>query len=103
MVAMLHHRIYTPITVLFIEVYILANAHPTTCPEGSTSATQVYVPALTGSTSCQILLSVGGSLAATGVIRNYTITNCNLDDYSWALGLGASVFGVLVIRRRNKL
>ena len=39
-----------------------------------------------------------------GDLVNYTTTiECNLDDYSWALGLGAGVFGVFVIKRRNKL
>lgn len=39
-----------------------------------------------------------------GDLVNYTSTvECNLDDYSWALGAAAGLFGVFVIRRRNKL
>jgi len=34
---------------------------------------------------------------------NYTVVDCNLDDYSWTLGAAAGLFGVFVIRRRNKL
>lgn len=54
-----------------------------------------------GGRTCIIVINIFVSLTGTEV--TYDVLNCNLDDYSWALGLGAGVFGVLVIRRRNKL
>ncbi len=32
----------------------------------------------------------------------FTMVECNLDDYSWTFGAAAGLFGVFVIRRRNK-
>ncbi|WP_344848944.1 hypothetical protein [Pedobacter jeongneungensis] len=38
-----------------------------------------------------------------GDLVTYTPTlQCNLDDYSWTFGAAASIFGIFVIRRRNK-
>ncbi|WP_230148358.1 hypothetical protein [Pedobacter sp. Bi27] len=34
--------------------------------------------------------------------NNFQMVLCNLDDYSWTLGAAAGIFGVFVIRRRNK-
>jgi len=34
---------------------------------------------------------------------SFAVVDCNLDDYSWALGLGAGVFGFILIKRRQKL
>jgi len=39
----------------------------------------------------------------TGTLVDYTYINCNIDDYTWTFGAAAGLFGVLVIRRRNKL
>jgi len=95
------NKIYTPV-VPILNTALLANAYSTTCPDGSTSATQVYLPSSSGSGTCTVLL--GTTVVAFGVIRNsYTITNCNLDDYSWTLGAAAGLFGIFVIKRRNKL
>jgi len=38
----------------------------------------------------------------TGSYYSNYILNCNLDDYSWTLGAAAGLFGIFVIRRRNK-
>ena len=38
----------------------------------------------------------------TGTLVDYTYVICNLDDYSWTLGAAAGLFGVFVIKRRNK-
>lgn len=35
--------------------------------------------------------------------NNFQMVLCNLDDYSWTLGAAAGLFGIFVIRRRNKL
>jgi hypothetical protein len=34
---------------------------------------------------------------------NFQMVQCNLDDYTWTFGAAAGLFGVFVIRRRNKL
>lgn len=44
-----------------------------------------------------------GSNTADGKSGIFTMVECNLDDYSWTLGAAAGLFGVFVIRRRNKL
>lgn len=99
------NKIYFPVvSVLTLNVALLSNSYPTTCPAGSTSATQVYTPSPTGSTACSIVLSLTDlTILNGGVIRGYTITNCNLDDYSWTLGAAVGLFGIFVIKRRNKL
>lgn len=33
---------------------------------------------------------------------NFQMVQCNLDDYSWPLATAAGLFGIFVIRRRNK-
>jgi hypothetical protein len=38
-----------------------------------------------------------------GLEGSFTMVQCNLDDYTWTLGAAAGLFGVFVIRRRNKL
>ena len=40
--------------------------------------------------------------ALDGSIATKSTVYCNLDDYTWTLGAIAGLFGVLVIRRRNK-
>ncbi|TBO42173.1 hypothetical protein [Pedobacter kyonggii] len=99
------NKIYFPVvSILTLNVALLSNSHSTTCPAGSTSATQVYIPSPTGSAACSIVVSLTNlTILNSGVMRGYTITNCNLDDYSWALGLGAGVFGFVLIKRRQKL
>lgn len=44
-----------------------------------------------------------GVTPVDGKIATATIIPCNLDDYSWTLGAAAGIFGIFVIRRRNKL
>lgn len=39
-----------------------------------------------------------------GELVDYTTTvECNLDDHSWLFGAAAGLFGILIIRKRNKL
>lgn len=50
------------------------------------------------------LLCIGiGSYTVNGQQGTFTMVECNLDDYTWTLGAAAGLFGVFVIRRRNKL
>jgi hypothetical protein len=39
----------------------------------------------------------------TGTLVDYTYINCDLDDHSWLFGAAAGLFGILIIRKRNKL
>ena len=67
-----------------------------------------------GNTNCRVCptgFSISGiSLLCNGALSTGTpgkevtagIVQCNLDDYTWAFGAVAGVFGVFVIRRRNK-
>lgn len=55
-----------------------------------------------GSINALALLCVGGPVVG-GQRGVYTMVECNLDDYSWTLGAAAGLFGVFIIRRRNKL
>lgn len=61
----------------------------------------------TSGTTCYVCTTVAG-LCLSGATQGYYSTNfnpvlCNLDDYTWTLGAAAGLFGVFVIRRRNKL
>ncbi len=38
-----------------------------------------------------------------GYAGTYTMVQCNLDDHSWVLGAAAGLFGLFIIKRRNKL
>jgi len=55
--------------------------------------------------SFSILGLVDGCQTTTysGKVANATIVNCNLDDHSWLFGAAAGLFGIFIIRRRNKL
>lgn len=49
------------------------------------------------------LLCIGiGSYTVNGQQGTFTMVECSLDDHSWFLGVAAGVFGLFVIRRRNK-
>ncbi|MBT2562825.1 hypothetical protein J7E50_24170 [Pedobacter sp. ISL-68] len=41
--------------------------------------------------------------AKYGLEGSFTMVLCNFDDHSWLLGAAAGIFGLLVIKRRNKL
>lgn len=72
----------------------------------------VYVP--DNSKNCRVCTGGGFSIVVPGVLVTCgttqidgkvaapTIVPCNLDDYTWSLGLGAGVFGFILIRRKNK-
>jgi len=61
---------------------------------------------LTG-TTCYVCATITGLVCTdmeTKGIRstNFQMVECNLDDHSWVFGAAAGVFGLFVIRRRNK-
>ncbi|WP_131535901.1 hypothetical protein [Pedobacter nototheniae] len=41
--------------------------------------------------------------ALDGFVANSTVVQCNLDDYTLPLSLGAGLFGFMLIRKRNKV
>lgn len=47
----------------------------------------------------QIAVCVG---CPSGTLVDYTYVECNLDDHSWLFGAAAGLFGILIIRKRNK-
>lgn len=66
------------------------------CSWTPTSGTTCYV--------CTTFLGVCTDTATQGYYStNFNPVLCNLDDYSWPLGAAAGLFGVFVIKRRNKL
>jgi len=65
------------------------------------TASQCTVCAGLGACVLNICLCVGGQ--KSGYVGDFTMVECNLDGYSWTLGAAAGLFGVFVIRRRNKL
>jgi hypothetical protein len=38
-----------------------------------------------------------------GTSGTFTMVQCDLDDYTWLFGATASLFGIFIIRKRNKL
>lgn len=75
-----------------------------------------WTPATTG-VSCAIcegtydevnVLGIQLISGCSGIIKQgyqgvgFNIVNCNLDDYTWTFGAAAGLFGIFVIRRRNK-
>ncbi|ARS38492.1 hypothetical protein CA265_01845 [Sphingobacteriaceae bacterium GW460-11-11-14-LB5] len=55
-----------------------------------------------GAINALALLCVGGPVVG-GQRGVYTMVECNLDDHSWVLGAAAGLFGLFIIKRRNKL
>lgn len=94
-------KIYIPIRVVFVDVYILSNGYSTTCPIGSTRSTLFYSVSSSGSTSCTVLGGIGGALVANGVIRSYSIMNCPIDDYAWFLIASSASIAFLKIRKKK--
>jgi hypothetical protein len=93
-----HPYLYTDLLGLGSRVYSDSNPYLTTgaCP-GRVNYT--LDPAGRRCVNASLLGLI--SLSERGYIVNYY--PCSLDDYSWSLGAAAGLFGILVIRRRNKL
>lgn len=65
-----------------------------------------------GSTPCRVcpsgynvlnLVTGCNGSSLEGFVASPRIVACNLDDYSWALGTAAGIFGLIIIRRKNLL
>ena len=72
-----------------------------------------WTPTPTGSFNCGVCTNytfflglVNGCQSGAmleGYAGTYTMVECNLDDHSWLLGAAAGLFGLFIIKRRNKL
>lgn len=65
-----------------------------------TASSTVSCDVCFGSINVLALLCVGS--VSSGQRAVYTMVECNLDDYTWTFGAAAGLFGIFVIRRRNK-
>lgn len=97
------NRVYTSYTSLLgARLYSgspYASLSPNYC--SWTASSTVSCNVCFGSINALALLCVGGPVLS-GQQAVYTMVQCNLDDYSWTFGAAASIFGIFVIRRRNK-
>ncbi|WP_316736099.1 hypothetical protein [Pedobacter aquatilis] len=71
------------------------------CVSGGSPLLVVSVGSLLTGITCANGLSLYGATKGT-YYSNYVL-QCNLDDYSWALGSAAGVFGFVLLRRRKIL
>lgn len=62
------------------------------CPEG------VLLGGLLGTS----ILGCNNNVELNGTLVTKSIVGCNLDDHSWLFGAAAGLFGILIIRKRNK-
>jgi hypothetical protein len=94
--------IYTDPVLRLNNDFVLPSPHSTVCAAGSTTSTIVYRPSPSGTTICGILASITGPLLASGVLRNYTITNCPLDDYLPLLFVPIALVAVWRIKKQKE-
>ncbi|RYF23671.1 MAG: hypothetical protein EOO42_06795 [Flavobacteriales bacterium] len=97
------NTIYFPIIeVGELRVALLSNGRPTICPPGSTTATLVYLPASSGTSGCTIVASlIPLTLLTPGVVRDFRVVNCPIDDYAWLLVLSSASIVAFKIRRKS--
>lgn len=93
-------RIYTPV-IPGLNVALLSGFYNTNCPPGSTTSTLFANVSSSGSTSCTIVASLGGTVLASGFVRNYTMLQCPIDDYSWILIASSASLAFFKIRKRK--
>jgi hypothetical protein len=93
--------IYTNPFLRVGNAFVAPISHSTVCASGSTTSTTFYKPQGTGTIQCTIVTSIGigGSILATGVLRDYTIVNCPLDDYLPYLFIGISALTVYYLKK----
>jgi len=73
---------------------------PGACPGYANTPVSLGTPC---TTSALTILGLGLVAQNEGVEFSYSFVNCNLDDYTWTLGAAAGLFGIFVIKRKNKL
>jgi len=68
-----------------------------------TSSSTVPCTVCFGTINALGLLCVGiGAYTVSGQQGTFTMVECNLDGHSWLFGAAAGLFGIFIIRRRNK-
>lgn len=97
------NKVYTDYTSLLGARLYINNPSVPLSPNycSWTSSSTVPCNVCFGSINALALLCVGGPVIG-GRQGTYTMVQCNLDDYSWALGSTAAFFGFIFIRRRIK-
>ncbi|MBB6235475.1 hypothetical protein HDC90_000072 [Pedobacter sp. AK013] len=71
------------------KVWVATAQNCTVCPLGYSFNILGVV------TGCQTTTYVGN-------VANATIVQCNIDDHTWIFGAAAGLFGIFIIRKRNK-
>jgi hypothetical protein len=94
------------VTIILVTVSVRNFDNPSlsTLPNACPRAVNIVpVNGGLGLTTCV----ANGNLLPLGTVVNYDRLDppvqCDLDDYTWTFGAAAGLFGVFVIRRRNKL
>jgi len=105
-----YNRVYTSNAFELLGSAQLFNNTPST---GLSPNYCSWTPSSTGASCviCDGLLGVdlvGIKVCLLGQFRYgsqgmFTMVECNLDDHSWVFGAAAGLFGIFIIRRRNKL
>ncbi len=93
---MLNGVLYTKRIVLTGEYYSAATLSPNYCswtPSASTSNCTVCT-----NLNVLSLLCLG---TAPGIYSDYTMVECNLDQYTVGLGFAVAIFGFVIIRKRK--
>jgi hypothetical protein len=99
-----------------LQVYVIPSVTTDACFSGTSSTAKACfaceiggrVMLVVGATPLLYVVTCEGGIlglygATRGTYYSDYVLECNLDDYSWALGAAAGLFGVFVIKRRNKL
>lgn len=104
------NRVYTSNALEVLGTSQLFNNSPSTglsanyCSwtPSSTAASCVICDGLLGLDLAGIRVCLLGQFRY-GSQGTFTMVECNLDDHSWLFGAAAGLFGILIIRKRNKL
>jgi len=97
-----------------LQVYVGPPVTTDACFSGTSSTSKACFACVSGG---KVVLVVGatpllyvvtcegfplGYLATRGTYYSDYVLECNLDDHSWLFGAAAGLFGILIIRKRNK-
>lgn len=104
-----YNRVYTSNTLEILGTSQLFNNSPSiglssnycSWTPSSTSASCVICDGVLGVDLAGIKVCLLGQFRY-GSQGTFTMVECDLDDYSWTFGAVAGLFGVFVLRRRNK-
>lgn len=100
-----------------LQVYVTPSITRDACFSGTSSTNKTCFACENGG---KVILAVGatpllyvvtceggllglGYGATRGTYYSEYVLECNLDEYTWTLGAAAGIFGIFIIRKRNKL